>query len=430
MKPAAKLDELATKTSPKKCKKVTIEAPKEALDRCPMASKDDQDPSSVGWPSRCRWSACGSTRLEDPHEHVTMSPSMNALKIHDSILDCVGQTPLVRLVNLPKMHGIKCQILAKCEFMNPGGSVKDRIALRMINDAEKGGKLVPNSGYTIIEPTSGNTGIGLALVAAQRGYRCIIVMPEKMSAEKENVLRCLGAEIVRTANVAKFDAPGSHICKALELLKTIPKSVILNQYRNSSNPLCHYDSTAEEILVACQQASQSAGIGVAQVDMLVAGTGTGGTLSGLARKFRERVPRCTIVGADPLGSTMAQPERVANGGGQKGAQVEQMQGAYEIEGIGYDFVPTVCDRSLVHQWIKVADGDALRTARQLIRHESLLVGGSSGAAMWAALEAVRLAGPQLSQDPGKRVVVILPDGVRNYMSKFVSDSWMRERNFM
>lgn len=440
------------------------------------------DANAVGWPSRCTWSL-GSKKgnkdqgtktndldNSDPHYHVKINYSLNPrLQIQDSILDCIGQTPLVRLNNLPKLYGFKCEILAKCEFMNPGGSVKDRIALRMIDDAEREGLLVPHSGYTIIEPTSGNTGIGLALVSAQRGYRCLIVMPEKMSAEKENILRALGAEIIRTPTEAKYNAEDSHISKSIELMRSIPKSIILNQYRAAGNPLAHYDNTAEEILLACREKSSPANKNdslplsaeeeeaaaaagtttlVTRVDMLVAGAGTGGTLSGLARKFKERVPECKIIGVDPVGSILAQPESLneppppppqssaeqqdkqgsRSGGSSSGAK-EKPFGFYEVEGIGYDFIPTVLDRSMVDKWIKSEDCESLRMARQLIRHESLLVGGSSGAAMWAAMEAIRQAGEQFWLDPKRRVVVLLPDGVRNYMSKFVQDSWMRERSF-
>lgn len=367
---------------------------------------------AVGWPSKCLWSLHAKPDDMDyyPHHHVHQNYSLNRMNvIHDSALDLVGQTPIVRVKNFAKLHNIKCDLLVKCEFMNPGGSVKDRIALRMIDDAERDGRLVPNDGYTIIEPTSGNTGIGLAMVAAVRGYRCIIVMPEKMSAEKENVLRALGAEIIRTPTEAKYNDKDSHITKSIELCKQIPKSIVLNQYRASGNPLAHYDGTAEELLLTCSN----------RVDAVVAGAGTGGTISGLARKIKERLPECKLIGADPVGSILAQPEQLN--------QLQQGQsGFYEVEGIGYDFIPTVLDRNLIDKWYKTTDECSLRTARELIRHEAILAGGSSGSAMHAALQAIEDLG--LKSDPSKRVVVILPDGVRNYMSKFISDDWMRERN--
>lgn len=378
------------------------------------------DPDAVGWPSRCKWSLVGESRRDtDPHHHSRTNYALNrAIHIQDSVVDWIGQTPLIRLTNLARMYDIKCELLAKCEFFNPGGSVKDRIALRMVEDAERDGKITPHSGYTLIEPTSGNTGIGLAMVAAVRGYRCIIVMPEKMSAEKENVLRALGAEIIRTPTEAKYNAGDSHISRAIELCREIPKSIILNQYRASGNPLAHYDNTAEEILITCKN----------RVDLLVAGAGTGGTLSGIARKVKERLPECQIIGVDPVGSILAQPEELnevaaAGESDEKGAA----SSFYEVEGIGYDFIPTVLDRELVDKWYKTVDSESLKMSRQLIKLEGLLVGGSSGSAMSAALRAIEDYG--YAQDETKRVVVVLPDGVRNYMSKFISDQWMRDRNF-
>lgn len=372
---------------------------------------------AVGWPSKCLWSlhAKPDTTMDDryPHHHVRQNYSMNRMNVvHESALDLVGQTPIVRVKNFAKLHKIKCDLMVKCEFMNPGGSVKDRIALRMIDDAEREGRLVPSAGYTIIEPTSGNTGIGLAMVSAVRGYRCIIVMPEKMSAEKENLLRALGAEIVRTPTAAAYNDKDSHISKSIELCKEIPKSIILNQYRASGNPLAHYDETAEELLLTCQN----------RVDAVVAGAGTGGTISGLARKIKERVPGCKLIGVDPVGSILAQPDELNR------MDLGANSGFYEVEGIGYDFVPTVLDRELIDKWYKTTDEKSLKTSRELIRHEGILAGGSSGSAMFAALQAITELG--FRDDPSKRVVVLLPDGVRNYMSKFISDEWMRERKLI
>lgn len=378
------------------------------------------DPNSVAWPSRCKWSLNLAARHQQddyPHHHAKVDFSLNrAAQIQQSILESVGQTPLVRINNLTKSNEIKCQLLAKCEFLNPGGSVKDRIALRMVDDAERDGRLVPHSGYTIIEPTSGNTGIGLAMVSAVRGYRCIIVMPQKMSLEKENVLKALGAEIVRTPTEAQYNDKDSHIFKSIELCKAIPKSVILNQYRATGNPLAHYDTTAEEILAACQN----------KLDMVVVGAGTGGTISGLARKIKERLPDCKVVGVDPVGSILAQPDELNV---QTPDEPDKPPSTfYEVEGIGYDFIPTVLDRKLVDKWYKTTDGDSLRMSRELIKREGLLVGGSSGSAMSAAIKAIRDF--DFHDNPTKRVVVVLPDGVRNYMSKFLSDDWMRQRNFL
>ncbi|XP_059506045.1 cystathionine beta-synthase a isoform X1 [Stegostoma tigrinum] len=308
---------------------------------------------------------------------------------------------MVRLNKITQAHGLKCELLAKCEYFNAGGSVKDRIALRMVEDAEKAGALKP--GDTIIEPTSGNTGIGLALAAAVKGYHCIIVLPEKMSTEKVDVLRALGAEIVRTPTSASFDSPESHVGVAWRLKNEIPNSCILDQYRNPGNPLVHYDQTAEEILRQCE----------GKVDMLVAGAGTGGTITGIARKLKEKCPGCQIIGVDPEGSILAEPEHLN----------QSDVSTYEVEGIGYDFIPTVLDQSVVDKWYKSNDKDSFQIARQLIREEGLLCGGSSGSAVFVALQAARELGE------GQRCVVILPDSIRNYMTKFLSDEWMTLKGF-
>ncbi|KAE8620893.1 hypothetical protein XENTR_v10004609 [Xenopus tropicalis] len=349
-------------------------------------------------PSKCTWQL-GKAQSDSPHHHVELSERPRILP---SILQKIGDTPLVRINQIGRRFGLKCELLAKCEFFNAGGSVKDRISLRMVEDAERDGILKP--GDTIIEPTSGNTGIGLALAAAVKGYRCIIVMPEKMSMEKVDVLRALGAEIVRTPTNARFDSPESHVGVAWRLKNEIPNSHILDQYRNASNPLAHYDSTAEEILQQCE----------GQLDMLVAGAGTGGTITGLARKLKEKCPNCKIVGVDPEGSILAEPEEL---------NLTDKTG-YEVEGIGYDFIPTVLDRTVVDEWYKSNDEESFFMSRALIREEGLLCGGSSGSAMSAAVKAAK----ELSE--GQRCVVILPDSVRNYMSKFLSDKWMTQKQFL
>ncbi|XP_075053669.1 cystathionine beta-synthase isoform X2 [Mixophyes fleayi] len=349
-------------------------------------------------PSKCTWQL-GKSQADSPHHCVPLTPCPPILP---SILQKIGHTPLVRINKIGKRHGLKCELLAKCEFFNAGGSVKDRISLRMVEDAEREGILKP--GDTIIEPTSGNTGIGLALAAAVKGYRCIIVMPEKMSMEKVDVLRALGAEIVRTPTNARFDSPESHVGVAWRLKNEIPDSHILDQYRNASNPLAHYDSTAEEILQQCD----------GQLDMVVVGAGTGGTITGLARKLKEKCPNCKVIGVDPEGSILAEPEEL-NRTDKTG---------YEVEGIGYDFIPTVLDRMVVDEWYKSNDEESFVMARALIREEGLLCGGSSGSAMSVAVEAAK----ELKE--GQRCVVILPDSVRNYMSKFLSDKWMTQKQFL
>nr|XP_058920768.1 cystathionine beta-synthase isoform X2 [Kogia breviceps] len=370
---------------------------KGSLEKEPPGDTEDKE---VLWirpdaPSRCSWQP-GRPVTNSPHHHTALAKSP---KILPDILKKIGDTPMVRINKIGRSFGLK---LAKCEFFNAGGSVKDRISLRMIEDAEREGTLKP--GDTIIEPTSGNTGIGLALAAAVKGYRCIIVMPEKMSTEKVDVLRALGAEIVRTPTNARFDSPESHVGVAWRLRNEIPNSHILDQYRNASNPLAHYDITAEEILHQCD----------GRLDMLVASAGTGGTITGIARKLKEKCPGCKIIGVDPEGSILAEPEGLN--------QTEQT--AYEVEGIGYDFIPTVLDRTVVDRWFKSNDEDAFAFARMLIAQEGLLCGGSAGSAMSVAVKAAR----ELREE--QRCVVILPDSVRNYMSKFLSDKWMLQKGFM
>ncbi|KAG9301682.1 hypothetical protein G9A89_016753 [Geosiphon pyriformis] len=346
--------------------------------------------------NKCSWSL--GTTAPDPHNHEKDLPEPAIL---NTILDHIGNTPLVRINQITKNFGIECEILAKCEFFNAGGSVKDRIAKRMVEEAEKDGRLKP--GATIIEPTSGNTGIGLALAAAVKGYKAIITLPEKMSQEKVDVLKALGAEIVRTPTEAAWDSPESHIGVANRLNAEIPNSVILDQYSNPYNPLAHYDHTAEEILNACGD----------KIDVFVAGAGTGGTISGIARKLKERIPNVKIVGVDPIGSLLADPWNS-----------NQEVTSYKVEGIGYDFVPAALDRSIVDQWIKSDDKDSFTMARRLIREEGLFCGGSSGSAMWAAIEVAK------TLKKGQRLVVLLPDTVRNYMTKFLNDNWMKENGFL
>jgi cystathionine beta-synthase len=315
-------------------------------------------------------------------------------QILDSILDATGLTPMVKLSRIGR--DLPCELLGKCEYMNPGGSVKDRIGVRMLLDAEREGRIKP--GDTLIEPTSGNTGIGLAMAAAVRGYRVIITMPEKMSQEKQVVLEALGAEIIRTPTEAAWDAPESHIGVARRLREIIPNSHILDQYANPSNPLAHEEGTGREILDQCG----------GKLDAVVMTAGTGGTITGVAKVIKREVPTCQVIGVDPEGSILAGPGEIKT---------------YKVEGIGYDFIPDVLDRRLVDRWVKSNDRDSFLVARQLIRQEGLLIGGSSGAAVWAAMQVCRDLGP------GKRVVVILPDSIRNYLTKFADDRWMRQQGF-
>ncbi|CDW54588.1 cystathionine beta synthase [Trichuris trichiura] len=383
------------------------------------AKKYLADDSVLQWkwpnePAKCRWAA--NSKEPSPHFHEQYPKKVP--KILPNVLYAVGRTPLVRINRLGKEAGLKCELLVKCEYFNAGGSVKDRIALRMVENGERAGYLRP--GMTLIEPTSGNTGIGLAMVAAVKGYRCIIVMPEKMSQEKVEVLKALGAEIVRTPNSASYDSPESHISVAKRLCDEIPDAIILDQYRNLGNSIAHYDQTAEEILDQCN----------GSIDMLVAGAGTGGSVTGIGRKIKERLPKAIVVGVDPMGSILA-PDLPNDD-----------VSFYEVEGIGYDFYPTVLDYKAVDRWVKTKDRESLLTALALIRKEGILCGlyhraqrsdelegtltsgGSSGANMWAALQAAK------DLKEGQKCVVLLPDSVRNYMTKFLSQKWMADRGWL
>lgn len=323
----------------------------------------------------------------------------------ESVLQQIGNTPLVRLNKIPQSYGIEATVYAKLEYFNAGGSVKDRIALRMIEEAERKGRIKP--GDTLIEPTSGNTGIGLALVAAVKGYKTIITLPEKMSPEKVAVLRSLNATIIRTPTQASHDSPESHIGVARRLQKEIPNSHILDQYGNIDNPLAHEYGTAEEIW------TQTDG----RVKAVVAGAGTGGTITGLARGLRKHNKDIKIVAADPYGSILALPESLNKTFANE---------SYKVEGIGYDFVPEVLDQDIVDRWYKTGDQESFAYARRLIREEGLLVGGSSGSAIAAMINSVK----DLHLGKDDVVVVILPDSIRSYLSKFVDDDWLAANDLL
>lgn len=315
--------------------------------------------------------------------------------IFENILRTIGHTPVIKLHRVGA--DLACNLFVKCEFFNPGGSIKDRIGYAMVLDAEQQGKIKP--GDTLIEPTSGNTGIGIALAGAVKGYKVIITMPAKMSLEKQVVLERLGATIYRTRTEAAWDDPDSHISLAKELQKTIPNSYILDQYNNPVNPDIHYHTTAQEILEDFGN----------DLHMVVAGVGTGGTITGIARRLKQSIPDIKIVGVDPVGSILGGGDLVA---------------PYLVEGIGYDFIPQVLDNRLIDQYIKIEDKDAFEIARRLIAEEGLLVGGSCGAAMWGALQAAKRL------DAGQNCLVILPDSIRNYLSKYANDDWMRTHDFL
>lgn len=396
-------------TSPTSCPYQLTESltanPQLNLNQSNMAAVQElKKPEKPRWkspdlPSQCTYKL-GDPLSASPHIHVKREPMP---KILPNVLSYIGETPLIKMNRITKPLNLQCDVLAKCEFFNAGGSIKDRVGKRMIEDAEKTGRLKP--GDVLIEPTSGNTGISLAIAAAVKGYRIIIVIPQRMSNEKVDVLKALGAEIVRTPCVPSYLSPESHIGTARRLLSEIPNSVVLDQYTNASNPLAHYDGTAEEILEQCD----------GQIDMFVAGTGTGGTMTGIARKIKERCPNCITIGVDPIGSKMAEPP-----------ERNSSSAKFIIEGIGKDFIPIVCERKYIDDWWKCADKESFLMARQLIKEEGLLCGGSSGSAMYCALEACK----KYNLGPNKRCVVILPDSVRNYMTRFLSDEWMIERNFM
>ncbi len=315
---------------------------------------------------------------------------------YPTVLDLVGSTPIVRLVKLSPQGG--AQLLAKLEYLNPGGSVKDRIGLRMIEAAERDGLLRPGS--TIVEPTSGNTGVGLAIAAALKGYRCIFVMPDKMSQEKISMLRAYGAEVVICPTAVEPGSPESYYSVSDRLAEEIPGGFKPDQYSNMSNPQAHYEVTAPEIW------DQTDGL----LDAIVVSVGTGGTISGIGRYFRERKPEVLIVGADPEGSVYT-------------ARGDRDVHPYLVEGIGKDAWPKTMDPSVVDEWVRVADRDSFLTSRRLAREEGLLVGGSGGTTVWAALEVAKRFGPEA------RILTILPDSGRSYMSKFYDDNWMLEHGF-
>merc|ERR1719258_804393 len=263
-------------------------------------------------------------------------------KIGESVLDYIGNTPMINCSLLVKHLGLDCQIIAKCEYFSAGGSVKDRIAFRMIKEAEAAGLIKP--GDTLIEPTSGNTGVGICMAGAVLGYRVIICLPKKMSGEKVNTMMRLGATILRTPTEAAWNAPDSHITLSARLQKAIPNSYVLDQYKNKGNPLAHYEGTAEEII------EQTGG----DFTHIVMSAGTGGTLPGTAKKIKEKLPHVKVVGIDPVGSILAKPDNMND---------HKRLEAYQVEGIGYDFIPTVLDQDCVDYWRKIDDPEAFRGYR-------------------------------------------------------------------
>ncbi len=313
----------------------------------------------------------------------------------ENITDVVGNTPLVRLGRVEEGEGIRATLLAKLEYMNPGGSVKDRPAVKMIEVAEKEGLLEP--GGTVVEPTSGNTGIGLALAAAIKGYNCVCVMPDKVSKEKQDLLKALGAEVVVSPTALTPDDPESYYAVAERLAREIPGGFKPGQYENPANPLSHYETTGPEIW------TQTAG----RITHFVVGMGTCGTITGAGRYLKEKNSEIKVIGADPEGSIFSDPDNVHT---------------YAVEGVGEDFYPENYDPDVVDEIIQVTDRESFLMTRRLMTEEGLFVGGSCGMAVVAAVRAAK----ELSDDAV--VVVLLPDTGRNYVSKVFDDGWLLENS--
>ncbi|MGH2944302.1 MAG: PLP-dependent cysteine synthase family protein, partial [Solirubrobacteraceae bacterium] len=319
------------------------------------------------------------------------------LRIDDSILDAIGRTPLVRLSRLAA--GLTPQVIAKVESLNPGGSIKDRVAVALIDAAERDGSLQP--GGTIVEPTSGNTGAGLAIAARLKGYRVVAVMPDKQSREKIDLLRAYGAEVVLTPTDVPPESPQSYYKVAERLASEIPGAFRPNQYANPANPEAHYRSTGPELWEATG----------GRLTHLIVGVGTGGTITGAGRYLKERNPHIEIVGADPEGSIYS--------GGEQGVR------PYLVEGVGEDFWPQTFDPAIVDRYVTVSDRDAFLMTRRLAQREGILAGGSAGLALVAALRVAAEV-----DDPAAMIVVILPDGGRSYLSKIFNDAWMTHYGFL
>jgi len=326
---------------------------------------------------------------------------LDGVEYFESILDTVGGTPLVRFRELAR--GLPCPVLGKVEFFNPGGSVKDRIAMAMVLDMEGQGRLKP--GGTIVECTSGNTGLGLAMVAAVKGYRSAFCMPDKVSSEKVNLLKAFGAEVFLSPTAVAPEHPDSYYSVAKRIARERPGAVLMDQYNNPSNPAAHYASTGPELW------RQTKG----RITHFIAGMGTGGTITGTARYLKEMNPKIQVIGADPVGSILKQYKETGTMGEAR---------PYKIEGVGEDFIPLALDFTVVDRVIQCTDRDGLNTARRLAREEALFVGGSSGMAAWVGVQVARECGPN------DIVVVLLPDTGERYLTKGHNDEWMRDNHLM
>jgi cystathionine beta-synthase len=331
--------------------------------------------------------------------------AVNAIEIKDTILEAIGNTPLVRLHKVAR--GVRPDLLAKVEFLNPGGSVKDRIGLGMIEAAEREGRLKP--GGTIVEGTSGNTGVGLAIAAAIKGYKTIFVMPDKMSDEKIRLLRAFGARVVITPTAVEPDDPRSYYSVSRRLSEETPNAILAGQYWNPANPEAHYQTTGPELW------RQTGG----RISAFIAGVGTGGTISGTARFLKEQNPNITIVGVDPIGSLLTHYFQTHELGPAHG---------YKVEGVGEDFLPATLNFDLIDDMVQVNDRESFTMTRRLVREEGLFCGGSCGLALAGALKWLRGAGARLTEDD--LVVVLLPDSGSRYLSKLFDDNWMRENGFL
>ncbi len=332
-------------------------------------------------------------------------PVSDQLRVYDNILQTIGHTPLVRLNRVTR--GLPCPVYAKIEFFNPGGSVKDRIGLRMIEEAERSGRLKP--GGTVVEATSGNTGVGLAIACALKGYKAVFVMPDKMSQEKILLLRAFGARVVITPTAVAPEDPRSYYSVANRIVEETPNAILANQYHNPENPRSHYETTGPEIWEQTQ----------GKVTDVVIGIGTGGTITGVGHYLKEQNPDIRIVGVDPVGSIL---KDLWEHDGQLPPGVQAS--TYKVEGIGEDFLPSTTDFSVVDEIIRVTDKESFLWARRLVREEGIFAGGSSGSALAATVRYAQ------NLPPDRLVVVILPDTGARYLSKFFDDKWMRENGFL